>query len=361
VRAGFFPLDEQLELCDAHWSLEVVRLSVWLSGLLPFGQAAAVLQKLGALEVTASSLWRRAQQWGAKMGEASARQRVQANALSAAWDVPEAHTGAYAEAHTVGAKGESGIPRRMGVSMDGAMVNIRNEEWKELKFGCVFEVAVRKERDPLTHEAVPVGHAAETTCVAHLGGPETLGEMVWAEAHRRRWEEAQDTIAIADGASWIWNQVALHFGDSLQLVDWYHARSHLCDAASLLHPDGSPAHQRWLRAHTTALYQGHAAIIAQELTAAAAAQPERSDAFAKAATYFQTHAHRMNYLELREALWPIGSGVVESTAKQFKQRLCGPGMRWSRTGASHMATLRSAIISRRFDACWRNARAIPQN
>jgi hypothetical protein len=353
VRAGFFPLDEQLELCDAHWSLEVVRLSVWLSGLLPFGQAAAVLQQLGALEVTASSLWRRAQEWGAKMGEVSARQRAHANTLSPAWEVPEAYAG--------DAGRESGRPKRMGVAMDGALVNIRNEEWKELKFGCVFAVAVRTERDALTLEAVPVGHAQETTCVAHLGGPDTLGEMVWAEAHRRRWQEAQETVAIADGAAWIWNQVGLHFGDSLQLVDWYHARSHLCDAARLLHEDGSPAHQRWLKTHTTALYQGHADWIAHQLTAAAATRPERSESLTQAAAYFQTHAHRMNYLEKREALWPIGSGVVESTAKQFKQRLCGPGMRWSRSGATHMATLRSAILSRRFNAQWRSARAIPPN
>jgi hypothetical protein len=247
------------------------------------------------------------------------------------------------------------------VELDGVMVNIRNEDWKELKIGCVFEVAERTEKDPVTGEAIPVGCAVEKSCVAHLGGPETLGEMVWTEAQRRRWEEAQETIAIGDGAAWIWNQVALHFGDSLQLVDWYHARSHLCEAADLLHPGGTPAHQRWLKTRTTALYQGHAATLAQELTTAATAQPERSADLAKAATYFQTHAHRMNYLETREALWPIGSGAVESTAKQFKQRLCGPGMHWSRSGASHMATLRAAIISNRFNDLWATAYAAPLN
>ena len=28
----------------------------------------------------------------------------------------------------------------MGVSMDGGMINIRDEGWKETKTGCVFEV-----------------------------------------------------------------------------------------------------------------------------------------------------------------------------------------------------------------------------
>jgi hypothetical protein len=48
------------------------------------------------------------------------------------------------------------------------------------------------------------------------------------------------------------------------------------------------------------------------------------------AGYFHDNQRRMNYLEMREAEWPIASGMVESSAKQFKARFCGPGMRWSR-------------------------------
>ena len=127
----------------------------------------------------------------------------------------------------------------MGVAMDGAIIHIRKEGWKELKLGCIFDVEVLTEQDPVTHEDTPAGHAVNMTSVAHLGGPDPIGEMVWSEAHRRGWERAADTIAIADGAPWIWNQVAIHFGDSLQLVDWYHAQSHLCDAARLVHEEGS--------------------------------------------------------------------------------------------------------------------------
>lgn len=30
----------------------------------------------------------------------------------------------------------------------------------------------------------------------------------------------------------------------------------------------------------------------------------------------------MNYLEMREEEWPIGSGMVESGGKQYKARFC---------------------------------------
>ena len=48
---------------------------------------------------------------------------------------------------------------------------------------------------------------------------------------------------------------------------------------------------------------------------------------ARRAGYFENNQHRMNYLELREEGWLIGSGMVESGAKQFKDRFTGPGMR----------------------------------
>jgi len=67
----------------------------------------------------------------------------------------------------------------------------------------------------------------------------------------------------------------------------------------------------------------------------------------------------MNYIEMREEGWPIGSGVVESGAKQFKARFSGPGMRWSRTGAENLLPIRAAVLSRRFDHTWAANKNLP--
>ena len=48
----------------------------------------------------------------------------------------------------------------------------------------------------------------------------------------------------------------------------------------------------------------------------------------------------MNYMELREDQWLIGSGSVESEAKQFKHRLTGTGMRLSREGIENLIPIR---------------------
>jgi len=342
---GFFPLDQQLELSDAHWSQAFTQLTVRLSALMPFEQATVILEEAFQLPTAVTSLWRRTQQVGERLQALQEQQRTQALALPQPWEPP--------------------IPRqtdkRMGVALDGTIMNIRHEGWKEFKVACVFGLGVRRRADPLTGEPTPLAQTINTTYVAHLGGPDVIGALLLSEARRRNWEQAGDTLVIGDGASWIWNQAALHFPDSRQLVDWYHAKSHLVEAAKLFKGEGTPACDRWLKANTTTLYQGHAAAIALELAQAAAAKPANADALSRAAGYFATNAKRMNYLEQREALWPIGSGVVESAAKQFKARLCGSGMHWSRTGAGNMTTLRAAVLSNRYDALYTAACHPPLN
>ncbi len=60
----------------------------------------------------------------------------------------------------------------------------------------------------------------------------------------------------------------------------------------------------------------------------------------------------MQYQDFREQGYPIGSGTVESGIKQFKARLTGAGMRWSRNGAQRMLTIRAAVLTDNFDHLW---------
>jgi hypothetical protein len=249
----------------------------------------------------------------------------------------------------------------MGVAMDGTMIHIRGEGWKELKVGSVFDVAVRPTRDRETGEWVDLAHAVNNSYTAHLGGPELFGQMVWAETHRRGWEQAADTEVVGDGASWIWNLAIDHFYDSLQVVDWYHGVEHLAQAARLLKGEKTLAAKRWLNARKTTLFAGHADRIALELLAAAQDQPDIAKELKKEAGYFHNHQRRMNYQEMREDGWAIGSGMVESAAKQFKARFTGSGMRWSRAGAERLIPVRAAIMSNRFDKVWHLAYNSPQN
>ena len=173
--------------------------------------------------------------------------------------------------------------------------------------------------------------------------------------------QAEDSLVIGDGAPWIWNLAGEHFYDSHQLVDWYHASQHLANAGKLLHGEGSPKAHRWHRTWETRLYQGHTDQIADQLTQRAQQHPEHSEELLKEANDFRHNHKRMQYLEMREEGYPIGSGMVESEAKQYKARFAGPGMRWSRPGAECLLPVRTAIMSKRFDKLWSWAYNSPPN
>jgi hypothetical protein len=258
--------------------------------------------------------------------------------------------------------GEAIGTERMSVSMDGAMLYVLEEGWKELKVGTVFEVEPVKVLDKTTLEEEQVGRAQSVSYVAHLGGPEEFGKLLWGEAQRREWTKAFETEVVGDGAAWIWNQVADHFYDSHQLVDWYHGTEHLARAAEGLYSDQVVARQRWLNEQKLALFQGQAEAIGQLLREKAEGKPrEAKELLLQEAGYFENHKRRMNYLDMRMEGWLIGSGTVESGAKQYKERFTGPGMRWKRSGAEHLIPIRSAIMSASFHQSWRAIYNSPLN
>lgn len=342
----FSPLDRQLELGESRRSEGLACEITYLSGAVSsFRLVAEILQRIGQIHISESSVWRCAQEAGSRFQAVEEQERARATALPEQWNPPSR---------------AQVSEQRMGVSMDGAMVHVRREGWKEVKLGVVFDIAVKATQDKESGEIVDLAHAVNNRYVAHLGGPEVVGEKTWALARRCGWEQAQDTVVLGDGSDWIWNQAALHFGRSHQVLDWYHAKEYLVGAARILKQEGSAAFTRWLNQHETLLYQGHALQIAHELEKAAHKADANADRLISTAGYYRSNHHRMNYIEMREGFWPIGSGMVESGAKQFKARFSGPGMRWSRRGAENLLPIRAAVLSDRFDHMWAAAKNSPQ-
>jgi hypothetical protein len=318
---------------------------VWLSGQVPFADAACILEQVGHIHLSTTTLWRQTQTRGQAFQHAEEAAQSQAEQV-------ETRAGIVA--------GEARSTQRLGASMDGVMVHIRTEGWKELKLGCIFQVATQPRVDAHTRETVEVGQAQALSYTAYLGGPGEFGQRLWAEAKRRHWTQAADTEVIGDGAVWIWNLAGEHFYDSVQVVDWYHAKSHLVNAAQGLCGEGTPAMQRWLTDQETALFEGQAETIAARLRQPPTT-PVNQALVQTEAGYFETNKRRMEYLDRRMEGWIIGSGMVESGAKQYQARMTGPGMQWSRGGAERMIPIRSAILSNRFAEIWNQLENSPRN
>jgi hypothetical protein len=297
--------------------------------LLPYGQAEQVIERVGHRQIPAWSIWKQTHTHGTRLKAHVDRQNERVGVERVMLPPPGCDQ-----------------RKRKGVSMDGGMVNIRGEGWKEMKAGTVFDVELRLERDPQTGELVERAHGIHQVYTAVLGSADEFAPALWALAWRHGIPTAADVSVTADGAEWIWRVVDDLFPDSVQIVDWYHACQHLAEAAQALCPADDAAAQSWFRRRCATLYKGEVHRITQALDEAGLTQQSH---------YFHTHKRRMQYQAYLEAGYPIGSGIVESGIKQFRGRLTGPGMRWARQSAEEMLIIRGAVMGHAFDDLWNAA------
>jgi hypothetical protein len=326
--AVFFRLDEELGLEVGEYSPALQRDFVWLSGLLPYEPASQVVARFGRLSVAANTLWRCTRRHGERLLEAE--QARQAAAQVAATPPPRT--------------AEACQPKSL--SMDGGMVHIRGEGWKEMKVASIGTVEATTATHPAAMELPSLVHLTHLRYTAVLGEVAPFRQAVWTLVLDTDFHTTSFSSVVADGAPWIWNLSAEVSPDSIQIVDFYHAAQHLSQAAQALFPSDPAPVTTWNDRMRDHLKLGQVWVIIHTLNAANL--PEH-------AHYFITHQRRMAYQEFRENGFPIGSGAVESAVKQFKARLTGAGMSWSRPAAEQMLVLRAAVLSDTFDALWQAA------
>jgi hypothetical protein len=346
-QGGRCPADEALGISDG-FTPGVKRLAVKMAALMPYGLAEETLAELAEIHMCGSRIWEAVQEAGVAANAHLHTQAEQASALPNPDEI---------------SPGVAKTTTRLAATMDGAKLHIRAEGWKEAKIGCIFEFVPKPKAkvNPDDHDRDRV-MAKHIDYLFHLGPPEPFGQHVWAKAQQRGWLTADTTVVVGDGAPWIWNLADGHFADSTHIVDWYHAKQHLWSAAHLLAPDTAPDSDAqaaaWMHQMEDHLFAGQAHFIAQAISSSAAATSASGtthDLLKREAGYFTDNATRMNYQHFSQQHLPIGSGTVESGAKQFKDRFTQAGMRWSRAGAVNLMPFRAAVMSRAFNHLWHAA------
>jgi hypothetical protein len=297
---------------------------VWLCSQVPYEHGRQIAERLGGWHVPVGSLWNTTQRQGERLVKVVERQEETVSLERTAWEnrlyAPQA---------------------RKAVSMDGGMVNVRGEGWKELKVGLVADIPEMS----VTAQEGQV-HLTKLAYRAVVGDVASFARVLWALAVQSAIPYAGLVAVTADGAAWIWRLCADLFPCAVQIVDWFHACQHLAQAAQARFPDDLAAALRWTQDLKALLFKGESHLILEQF------ERHALNAFAD---YFAVHTRRMQYAQFRADGLPIGSGGVESGVKQFKQRLTGPGMRWSRLALNRMVVLRSAVLSQTFDALWQPA------
>ena len=218
---------------------------------------------------------------------------------------------------------------------DGSMVFTREEQWKEVKLGRIFRGDKRVDRVGMNRNMI-----TSSQYVVHLGDH----KLFWDKMDRHI-EVIPKTrrIFLCDGASWIWNRIEDSYSESIQIVDFYHAKERLSQVAEPVLRDQK---KQWLSQQEERLLANDVEGIVKELHGLAKKYPRHNKDFKREAAYFSRHTQRMQYGSFRKKGYLIGSGPIESAhRKVIQQRLKLSGQRWTKEGLQTIANLRATYLS----------------
>jgi hypothetical protein len=219
-------------------------------------------------------------------------------------------------------------------------------EWHEEKLGVFYrqEQTVRE----------PRGQLLEKVVLGWQGEGLELGRRLHWEALRGGLGRAQEVLAVADGAPWIWNVVGDRWPDAHQLLDFYHASQHLWSLGQALHPKEETTRRAWVEERLHRLRHGKEAEVLAEIAALPRQRGERGKVIRREQNYFAEQAVRMNYQKLARQGWPIASGPVESACRTRQCRRKRVGQFWTKAGLRHLDALEEARDHGYWDELWLN-------
>jgi hypothetical protein len=184
---------------------------------------------------------------------------------------------------------------------------------------------------------------------AAIRASEALGPQ-WRRAAGRLGIKRTDQITVlADGAKWIWNQVAGSLPGAVGVLDFDHAGEHIYAAAHAIHGEGMAAATAWAEGQKRTLLESGAEGLLAALNDDPAAA---SDLIA----YLEPHRGHTGYRGRLSEGRSIGSGMVEGGCKTaIGKRLKQTGARWKIRRLEHMASLCCLRYGDQWDAYWKKA------
>jgi hypothetical protein len=245
-------------------------------------------------------------------------------------------------------------PRRVYVSCDGIMYctnqrephpddpNRQRLKWQQMRVGCVYW----RDAEHQWHKQMVWGRE----------DAQAFGASLYRLACRCGYREAEERIFAADGGEWCWSIHQEYFAAAQGILDWYHASQHVWDTARVLYPNDEPLRKTWADQALTRLHdQGGCGLLDWLLEERTRWRRQKRKAVDSLINYIQPRLDRTDYPTYRAHGWQIGTGMIESTAKQLVGlRLKGPGMHWTEAGALAVTALRATDLNGRWHKLWKN-------
>ena len=335
------------------WSEGVVKAVAWLGTTQPsFEIAAETFSWLVGASMSDTTLWRAHGEVAGKLEQRLGEEEQQLRE----WAGNE-------EEENERVAAQSAIEERASVSVDGVLIRIREEGYREVKMVSVSEVG---ERSTASRKQGEAGEYDERLKLLHHSYRAVLGEKgtfepgLRAELVRRRVKDAAEITSVNDGAEWIWDLVGrLLPEECVGVLDWPHAVQNVAKAAATAYGEGTAEAQAWLAERKVELWAGQVDAAEVAILGLPRRRGERGKVIRNVLEYVTHHASRMDYARFRAEGRPIGSGAVESGAKNVVQwRMKRGGQCWSPAGATRMLAALGELHSGRWEsACSRLAKA----
>jgi len=217
-------------------------------------------------------------------------------------------------------------------------------EWHEVKLGVFY-----------LHEQAGQtqggrGVITEKVLVCWQGEPGELGRRLHWEAMRRGLGRTKWILVVGDGAPWIWNVAADRWANAEEVLDFYHASEHLWELGRTLF--GEDQAREWVESRLHELRHGKEEDFLAQIAAVKAPRGQRGEIVRGQKNYFANQAERMNYEEIADRGWPIGSGAAESACSGQQNRLKRRGQFWTHDGLGNLAALKGARENKHWDEIW---------
>lgn len=363
AKQGFFPLDRRLRLRRDSWSEGLVKESARLGTTQPsFQVAAETLNRLVRVGISRATVWRLHEEVTGHL-EAGLEREEQDVPVYVLWqDV------AAMEWIPV----QDAIEGHASVSIDGVKILIRGEGYREVKLVSVSRVVMETEEEEDSSNAGAVTGYEEEAAMskggeergrqdglklqdhsyrAILGDKAAFIPALKGELARRRVKEADKISTVNDGAEWIWDLTQTYLPERrVEILDWPHAMENLAKAGNAAWGEGTAEAQAWLAERETELWNGDLVQVEIGLERLPRRYKERGKAIRQVKGYVDQHWERLRYDLFRAEGRPIGSGTVESGAKNVVAwRMKRGGQRWSPPGATRMLAALGEVHSNRWD------------
>jgi hypothetical protein len=344
---GQFPADVELDIERAEFSPGVRRMQALVGQQTPFDYGREQLKVLAGLEVTTKSVERSAETIGADIAHQEQQQIQRAVQFDLPIPVGQPIPILYVQMDGTGVP----VVKKERLGRQGKIAG-QPAHTREVKLGCVFTQTTWDQK------GYAIRDPDSTTYTGAIETAVEFGKRLYREALKRGWRCAKKKVVIGDGAEWIWNLVAEHFPEAIQIVDLYHARQHLWEVARQLYPHEENKQKAWMKIYQKRMLdKGKIEKLVGALRALHTSNAKVAEKIRMEADYFERNAERMRYPKFRHQHLFVGSGVIEAGCKTVVgSRLKQSGMFWTVRGANAILALRCTHLNGCFEDYWERRR-----